>query len=313
MKDIIPAIDKSLLEKELTENKFVRNTNFGQNKIYFVTAQDSPNVMLEIGRLRELTFRDAGGGTGKNCDIDDYDTMENPYKQLIVWDPDHNEILGGYRFFICNTCTNTKNGYKNLATERLFQFSDNFINNYLPYMIELGRSFVQPQYQATSTRKILFALDNLWDGLGALVVDNPDMKYFFGKVTMYTHYNQRARDYILYFLYKYFGDNENLVYPKNPLKLSTMEDDIKHIFKGPTYEEDYKILSQNVRSLGENIPPLINSYMNLSPTMKMFGTVLNPHFGNVEETGIMVTLADMYKTKTDRYLTSYIEEKKTRG
>jgi len=310
MKDIIPPVDKSLLKKELTEDKFIRNTNFGQNKIYFVTSHNSPNVMREIGRLREHTFREAGGGTGKECDIDDYDTMENPYKQLIVWDPDHQEILGGYRYFLCNNIKKDIN--KQLATSRLFNLSKKFIKKYLPNMVELGRSFVQPQYQATSTRKILFALDNLWDGLGALVVDNPNIKYYFGKVTMYTHFNQRARDYILYFLYKYFGDKEKLVYPKNPLKINTTEKELKSIFKGPSYEEDYKTLSQNVRALGENIPPLINSYMNLSPTMKMFGTALNPNFGNVEETGIMVTLSDMYKTKTNRYLNSYIEEKKAR-
>lgn len=313
MKDIIPPVNKKILDEELTDSKFIRNTNFGQNKIYFITHHDSPNVMREIGRLREVTFREAGGGTGKDCDIDDYDTMEDSYTQLIVWDPDHKEILGGYRFFLCNHCNKDNEGYKRLATSRLFNLSDNFINNYLPNMVELGRSFVQPQFQATSTRKILFALDNLWDGLGALVVDNPQIKYFFGKVTMYTHFNQRARDYILYFLYKYFGDRDNLVYPKNPLKINTNIKELDQIFSGRSYEEDYKVLSQNVRDLGENIPPLINSYMNLSPTMKMFGTVLNPHFGNVEETGIMVALDDMYKTKTNRYLESYIIEKQQRN
>ncbi len=312
MKDIIRPVKKSLLKKELNKDKFIRTTNFGGNEIYFINHHDSPNVMREIGRLRELTFRDAGGGTGKDCDIDEFDTMEKPYTQLIVWDPDHQEILGGYRFFICKDIANNNKDYEKLATSELFNFSNKFINKYLPNIVELGRSFVQPKFQATSTRRILFALDNLWDGLGALVVDNPEIQYFFGKVTMYTHYNQRARDYILYFLYKYFNDNQKLVYPKEPLKINTNINELKRIFLGNSYEDDYKVLSQNVRALGETIPPLINSYMNLSPTMKMFGTSLNPHFGNVEESGIMVNFKDMYKTKTDRYISSYIKEKEKR-
>lgn len=308
MKNIIPPIDKSILERELTEDKFVRNTNFGANKIYSITSQDSPNIMKEIGRLREYTFREAGGGTGKEVDIDHFDDMPEPYRQLLVWDPDHHEILGGYRYIICSDLSDDFD-YSNLATSKLFHFSEKFKKSYLPNMIELGRSFVQPQFQSTKSRKMLFALDNLWDGLGALVVDNPSVKYFFGKVTMYTHFNQRARDYIIYFLEKYFGDQENLVYPKNPLKINLSEEELEALFCGNNYDENYRILSQSTRSLGENIPPLINSYMNLSPTMKMFGTANNPNFGNVEETGIMITIRDLYKTKVDRHVGSYRKEK----
>jgi hypothetical protein len=304
MKDIIPPVDRELLEAELSPERFVRDTNFGGNEIYAITHHNSPNVMKEIGRLREFTFRSAGGGTGKAMDIDDYDTMEDPYVQLIVWDPDHKEILGGYRYYFCKE--NGKEKIDNFATNRLFEFSDEFIEEYIPHMVELGRSFVQPRFQTTGgARKILFALDNLWDGLGALVVDNPEIKYFFGKVTMYTHFNQRARDYIIYFLHKYFGDKEHLVYPKKPLKINLPITELEETFQGPSYEADYKVLSQKVRALNENIPPLINSYMNLSPTMKMFGTVLNPHFGNVEESGIMIKVADLYRTKVDRHLSSY--------
>lgn len=313
MKDIIAPVDKSLLQEELSKDKFVRKTNFGGNEIYFVDFHNSPNVLREIGRLRELTFREAGGGTGKDCDLDEFDLMEDPYTQIIVWDPDHKEILGGYRFFICDNIAKIKNGYKKLATSELFNMSDEFITTYLPNMVELGRSFVQPQFQATSGRKMLFALDNLWDGLGVLVVDFPQIRYFFGKVTMYTHFEQRARDYILFFLYKYFRDKEKLVYPKNPLKINTDLKELNRILPGQSYEEDYKTLSQNVRALGENIPPLINSYMNLSPSMKMFGTSLNPGFGNVEETGIMIDYKDMYKTKIDRYISSYVNEKNQRS
>ena len=305
MHEIIPPVPKDLIIKELTPDKFVRTTNNAGNELYIVTYHDSPNLMQEIGRLRELTFRAAGGGTGKSVDIDNFDISENPYKQLIVWDPEKQDILGGYRFHICND-ESAVNIEKELATSKLFNFSEKFIKDYLPHVIELGRSFVQPSYQSTSrTSKGIYALDNLWDGLGTLVVNNPTKNYFFGKVTMYKNYNQRARNLILYFLEKHFPDHENLVIPKEPLKTNIDEKEMKRIFTGETYMEDYRILSQSVRAFGENIPPLINAYMNLSPSLKTFGTVNNPYFGNVEETAMMITINDLYAQKVERHIKGY--------
>lgn len=174
-------------------------------------------------------------------------------------------------------------------------------------MIELGRSFVHPLYQSTRMgRKSLFALDNLWDGLGALTVDNPEIKYFFGKVTMYTSFNMHARDMILYFMKKYFRDTENLVYPIHPLEIHIDENYMQSVFNGGNYDEDYRILSRNVRDLGENIPPLVNAYMSLSPSMRTFGTATNPGFGGVEETAILINIADVYEAKKLRHIATYI-------
>ena len=307
MKRIIPALPKELLLSELTEDKFVRKTNKGGNLLYIVNHENSPNLLREIGRLREVAFRAAGGGTGKDCDLDDYDSGENGYQQLIVWDPDQEEVLGGYRFLICNSDSCSEIGDVKLATAKLFNFSEEFKKDYLPHMIELGRSFVQPMYQSTNLRrKGLYALDNLWDGLGTLVLDHPQIKYFFGKVTMYLHYHQEARDMILFFLNKHFPDKDKLVVPKEPLRVVTKQDTLKAIFTGSDYVEDYKILSKKVRSLGESIPPLINAYMNLSPSMRSFGTVMNHSFGEVEETGIMITVNDLYKSKVERHLSNYV-------
>ena len=306
MKPIIPPVDRELIESELSEDKFLRETNNGNNYLYVIDHHDSPNVMLEIGRLRELTFRAAGGGTGKEVDIDIYDTSETPYKQLLVWDPLKREILGGYRFFICSQAKPDEDGECSLATTRLFKFSRKFKEYYLPYLIELGRSFVQPAYQSTNRHtKGIYALDNLWDGLGAIWMNNPGTKYFFGKVTMYTSYDRPARDLLLYFFKKHFPDPENLVTPYEPLNFETDENKLKSILTGKNYQEDYKILSQFVRSHGEVIPPLINAYMNLSPTMKSFGTAMNYHFGEVEETAVLVTLKDMYESKVERHLKTY--------
>ncbi len=310
MKEIVSKLPVELIEAELTADKFLRDTNKGGNQIYVITAQNSPNVMHEIGRLREITFRAAGGGTGEETDIDEYDTCEVPYQQLIVWDPDHKEILGGYRYILCNNYGLKSNGEPNLATEHLFHFSDKFKKDYLPYTLELGRSFVQPEYQSSKAgAKALFALDNLWDGLGALTVEHPEMKYFFGKVTMYTHFNIEARNYILCFLNKNFSDKEGLMTPKDEYKLNIDFAKYEMEFNNEDYKEDYKILSKNVRKFKENIPPLVNAYMNLSPSMKTFGTAVNDEFGGVEETGIIVTIADIYEAKKDRHIKTYVKRR----
>ncbi len=309
MEAIIPPVPKELIIKELTPDKFVRYTNYGRNHIYTFTHFDSPNLIIEIGRLREIAFRDAGGGTGKASDLDEFDVSEVPYRQLIVWDPVKEEILGGYRYFDCTRLKFEKDSHFHLATTELFNFSEQFINEYLPYTVELGRSFVVPDYQAIkSSRKGLFTLDNLWDGLGAIMIEDPNIKYFFGKVTMYTHYNQKARDILLYFMKKHFPDPEKLVTPIDSLQLTTSEEEMKALFTKNTYQEDYKILSQKVRELNETVPPLINSYMNISPTMKMFGTALNHEFGGVEETGILIKIEDIYDAKKHRHI-SNIETK----
>lgn len=314
MKDIVAPLPRKEIYAELTPDKLLRKTNKGGNEIYVVTYHDSPAIMHEIGRLREITFRDAGGGTGKETDIDDYDTGEKPYKQLIVWDPDAREILGGYRYQLCGEAPRDKDGNFKLATAGLFEFSQKFIDEYLPYSLELGRSFVQPAYQSSKAgAKALFALDNLWDGLGALTVDHPEIKYFFGKVTMYTHFHTEARNLIQYFFKKYFRDKENLVYPKKPVEFNIDYQAMEKLFVGKDYKEDYKILIQKVRSYGENVPPLINAYMNLSPSMKTFGTSINEKFGNVLETGIIVTIEDIYEIKVDRHIETYIKDKELGG
>jgi hypothetical protein len=306
MKEVIPPVDRELIENELTRDKFLRVTNNGNNELYIITHHDSPYAMREIGRLREITFRLAGGGTGLETDIDEYDIAEVPYKQLIVWDPQEKDILGGYRYIMGKEVSRDGNGVLNLATSPLFNFSEKFIKDYLPFMIELGRSFVQPAYQSSNrNKKSLYALDNLWDGLGAIWRNNPDYKYFFGKVTMYTSYNLEARDLILSFMNKHFRDDENLIRPFHPLAPLMDQIKINSILKSDKFQDDMKMLSQAVRSRGEVIPPLINAYINLSPTMKFFGTTLNPHFGDVEESAILITMTDMYKSKIERHVDSY--------
>lgn len=310
MVEIISKVDRSIIKNELNDNTFARRTNNGNKEIFIIDNHNAPNTVQEIGRLRELSFRDAGGGTGKPLDIDEYDIAETPFKQLIVWDPAEEEIVGGYRFL--EGYEILKSGFDNpkTPTSHLFALSDEFKRDYFPYTFELGRSFVQPLYQPNyNLRKGLYSLDNLWDGLGMLVVQQPQMNYYFGKITMYPEFNARARDLIHYFLEHYFGDKDKLVYPITELKYKTDISDFSSILAGNDYLADFKILNQNVRQLGENIPALVNAYMNLSKTMKYFRTSVNDRFGDVEETGILINISDIHEAKKERHLNHIIEER----
>ena len=310
MEPIIAPISVDILKSELTPAKKLRDTNKGHNEIYVITHHDSPNVMKEIGRLREEAFRDSGGGSGLSMDIDEFDTMDHPYQQLIVWDPDAEKILGGYRYILGPDIKLDENGQPLLATSHMFHFSKKFIEEYLPYTIELGRSFVAPEYQSSKAgTKALFALDNLWDGLGALCIEKPNMKYFFGKMTMYPEYNRQARDLIQHFLFKHFEDKDKLVTPMEPLKIETDKAYMDSILTEKEFKDDYKLLNAEVRRLGENIPPLVNSYMSLSPTMKTFGGGINHEFSEAEETCILITFDEIHEAKKARHIDSFINEK----
>ena len=307
--EIIQPIEKSVLKSELTPELQLRMTNKSNNEIYVVTAHDAPNVMKEIGRLREIAFREAGGGTGKDMDIDEFDTCENCYKQLIVWNPEAEEIIGGYRYILGTDWEYDDKGQPILATSHMFHFSEKFIKEYAPYTIELGRSFVSLPYQSSRMgAKSLFALDNLWDGLGALTVIKPNVKYFFGKMTMYPSYIRKGRDMILYFLKKHFDDKENLIIPMKPLEMETDPAEFDALFCENNFRGDYRILNREIRNLGYNIPPLVNAYMSLSPTMKLFGTAINYGFGDVEETGILIAVDEILEEKRVRHIDSYIKE-----
>lgn len=306
MKKIIDPIDRNLIKSELTPDKLLRQANKGENQVYVTDAFNSPNVMREIGRLREIAFRDAGGGTGLECDIDEFDTMDVPCRQLIVWDPAEEAIVGGYRF-ILGEDVRVKDGVPNIATAHMFRFSERFIKDLLPSTLELGRSFVATTHQSTrSNPKALYVLDNLWDGLGALTVIYPQIKYLFGKVTMYPSYGEECRDMLLGFLHKYFHDPDHLIYPIEELPSDSKTLKIQSMFTGNSFKDDYRILHHAIRERGRNIPPLVNAYMSLSPTMRVFGTAINHEFGDVEETGIFLKISDIFEEKKRRHIQTFL-------
>lgn len=305
MQPIIDKVDTHLILEELTPERFLRHTNKGDNEIYIVDAFNAPNTMREIGRLREIAFRDGGGGTGKECDIDEFDTMERPCQQMIVWNPQEKEIIGGYRFLLGEDME-IRDGVPNIAIAHMFNFSERFVRDYLPRTIELGRSFVTLEYQTTKAGpKAIYALDNLWDGLGALTVKYPQIDYLFGKFTMYPSYGAESRDILLGFLHKHFPDPDGLVTPIEPLETAADNPEIQALFTGNTFKEDLRILNHLIRESGRNIPPLVNAYMALSPTMRLFGTAINHEFGDVEETGIFFKLSEIFEEKKHRHIGTY--------
>jgi hypothetical protein len=302
MEKIMGKIPCEVLIQELQSVGKVRNTRKGDHEIYLLNYKNAPNTVQEIGRLREVTFRASGGGTGLSVDLDEFDTGDFAYEQLIVWSPEDQEIVGGYRFVFCSKAIDEL-GKIHLSTAQYFDFSSRFVDEYLPYTIELGRSWVQPNFQPTvNPRKGLFALDNIWDGLGVLVKEHPEIRYFFGKVTMYPNYDTQSRDYLLHFMHRFFPDREQLMVPKHPLQQNFDPTFINDQLGGLEFKDAFRVLNGLIRDKGEFIPPLVNIYMNLSPTMKTFGTAVNPEFGNVEETGILVTINDIFPDKKERHM-----------
>ncbi len=309
MKEIIEPVDRDVLKSELSPDKFLRPTNKSGNQIYIVTAHDSPHVMREIGRLRELSFRAGGGGTGEEIDTDKFDYMEKPYKQLIVWDPDAEQIIGGYRFLSGTDVKLKEDGQPAFVMSHLFNFNDKFIKEFMPHTIELGRAFVQPDYQTTKMgMKSLFALDNLWDGLGALIHSVKGAKYFIGKVTIYKDYPVRSRELIYEYLSKHFQDTDELIKPKNPVAVSAKTKKLaKTIFTEEKPADDYKLLIKAVRNEGENVPAMFNAYIGLTDTMRFFGSIQDHDFGSVYESGLLVIMDDLLETKKQRYIQPYVE------
>ena len=308
MKDLSIPIDRDLIKAELTDDKLLRTTNKAGNLIYLTTASESPNVMKEIARIRELAFRLCGAGSGKMFDMDAFDWAERPYKQLFVWDPQNEEIIGGYRLIFGNEVAINEDGQPDLVTASMYKFSQKFIDEFLPYTIELGRSFVHPDYQASKMgSKSLYSLDNLWDGLGAITVLRPDMKYFFGKVTVYPSYEEQARELIFTFLNKYFPDEDTLVEPIDPFIRPAFAADYAGLFAGGSFKEEYKILNGKVRERGVNIPPLVNTYMGLSAKMKSFGYAVCEELGGLIEFAIMVPIYEMYEEKKTRHIETFVD------
>ena len=303
---LIEPVSRKLLREELTTDRLVRPTRIGGNEVYIFTAFKAPNLMQEVGRLRELTFRDVGAGFGAPADIDHFDTDGNPCRQLIVWDPVDEEIIGGYRFNIFHQFKRKPLQDIPLVNKSLYSISNTFTSEYIPYIVELSRAFIQPKYQPNlAGRKGAFSLDNIWDGLGALVVKYPFIRYFFGRLTFFSNYDQTVRDLAFYFFAKHLQGNPALLRPKNPFEYPTPLSDLEKVISGSSIKEDFTRLHQAAKNHGTIIPPLVKSYFNVSGTLRVFEPVFDSYFSSSYAAAILVNIADVYPAFIKRYITPY--------
>ena len=303
---LIPPVDPAKIEAELALIPPLRPTNHSRNLIYAFKGPEAPATMLEIGRLREEAFRKFNGGTGLPLDVDPHDYDPDGYTQLIVWDPRERKIIGGYRYILGREVI-VQGTETNLASDEILLYSDIFITEYLPRCIELGRAFVRTDHQMKNgiSPKSIFALDNLWDGLGALMLRHPEYKYFTGIVTIFREYDRQARDLILYFLNTHFRGTPGLITPRNPNGYTTSLARLKDVIRGEDKKEDARALRHAVKELGETIPPLINAYMNLSDSMQVFGITRGMGPVNYEDIAIMIPIDAIEEDKKKRHLDSY--------
>lgn len=300
MQPIIPPVETALLMSEL-EGHLLRPSNKADNLIYDITAHECPNVMREIARLREISYREGGGSTGNEMDMDDMDTMTRPYHQLIVWDPENRQIVGGYRYLLGSEAE-IRDGQPYITSAHLFHYSERFIREFLPYSVEFGRAFVQPMYQKREMGvKALFALDNIWDGIGALLYNHPEIRYLFGKVTIYPDYNSTARELIYNYLDRFHRGDRTLFAPYHEEKVQT----IPTPFEGDDLDQNYHLLQHAVREQGTVIPPMFTAYLNITDHLMFMGNAINDELSNVYETGIMVSMDTVYAEKKERYMAPY--------
>ncbi len=309
MEKIIDPIPVELLKQELNENTFLSKTNKENNELYVVNYENAPNVLREVGRLREISFRSVDCGSGTACDIDHFDIEDKACFQLVLWNPDHEEIIGGYRFTRLKNASYRPDGQPYINSAKLFHFTQEFCDKYFPHALEMARAWVQPKYQSREMgTKSLYALDNMWDGIGALIANDPSIKYLMGKVSMFDTSPVPCLEAMIYFLEKFCGDKENLIKGINAYKVSDeRKAELDLLFNAETLNDNYTILNSYVTSMGDKVPPLIHSYLNLSPTMKTFGTVEDPNFGDCFDTEMIITVADIYPDKYQRYIQSAID------
>jgi hypothetical protein len=300
MSNIIDPVKKDLLISELTPDKLLKQTIKGGNEIYSFTIREGSNLMYEVARLREVSFRAAGCGTGEILDIDDYDINPPAYNQLIVWNPREQEIVGGYRYAVCSEYLNSLD---RLSMAHYFKFSNEFIKNYLPHGMELGRAWVNPAYQPSSgNRKSIFALDNLWDGIGAVLSKHNNVKYLYGKLTIPANYDTVARYLLLWILNHYFRDKYKLIDPAKQVNIPNVMKVSGNFLLKNDFERDFKLIAQYIRNLGYSVPPLVTAYTGLASKITTFGTTINPELNNSYETGLMIDIKDVYPSKMERYV-----------
>ena len=283
------------IEKELQSATYLGSTKHCNCDIYTFDGAQFPNLMREVWRLRNLSFGQVGvvlDDGAARCVAD----CDGSCRQLIIWDGAAGQIVGGYRYALGSVVAP-----RSLSFWQYYSLSPRFVNDYFPSAVELGRSFVSPEYKCGGERHAIYALDALWEGLGRVVVE-ADARYLFGRVTLYPSLGIRARNLIVGFMRYLFPQREALVSARVPLRVGLSRYRCRKLFVGETLTENYRILLSLVRRMHNVVPPIISSYMRLSPTMQTFDAYENRDLGDVAEVAIMLTVDDFYDNIKRRYL-----------
>ncbi|MGM5481554.1 MAG: GNAT family N-acetyltransferase [Nanobdellota archaeon] len=320
---IIDPVDKSLLEKEINDSTFCRMSSRNNDKELHILdplKHDLSYSLGEIGRLREHSFRAVGGGTGQSSDVDHFDyDPEHPYKQLIVWDPAEKEILGGYRF-INGKDVPKEHAQDFLASGIVFNLANTFKDKYLHDIIELGRSWVHPDYIIKHGEKGLgsFMLNNLFDGLSTLIVDEKP-KYFFGKVTLYpsedmAYFHQRNAMMNILSKHRSLEDKRPLLFAKQTVDNPPDAEKFRRISNPEnSFTEDYLRYRKITEKEGHDyMPPLLHTYLKISDDLKYLGIGQNEGFGNTEEVAILVPVDSVKPKYINKRIETYLAEKQQR-
>lgn len=283
--------------KHELENGLILGKTGDDKTIYLCSLEENNALYKEIGRLREITFRKVGEGTGKSYDTDEYDLY---YKHIILWDEKENLIVGAYRIGQSEHIKDIKKSY---YCETLFKFSDN-AKFLFKDTIELGRSFVRPKYWGT------YALDYLWFGIGAYISRYKNVKYMFGPVSISNSYSKDAKDMLVYFYNKYFGVNENLVRSNHRYVLSKNElKRLDTIFSASDYKENFKILKQSLATLGFSVPTLYKQYGELCDDggVKFLDFGVDPNFSNSLDGFLVVDISKIKEAKRQKYIDNFLK------
>ena len=296
MTPLADPVSVALLQRELRAQTPLLKLRGGKVCAYLLHGDNAPHLLREIGRVRELSFRAIGGGTGGALDLDPYDYGPCAYRQLILWAPQEQVVVGGCRV----RSTGTDGPSARVATEDLFAFSERFRERYGDALLDIGRLFVHPAFQARAGSQGIFTLDSIWQALAAVAVAD-GVRAFFGRVVFPKDYHPQVRDLTLALLQKHFAGDAQWVHPRVPAPRVTSDEALDHLLVGKTWREDMRLLRQFARARGAQVPALLRAYLGLSDRLRVFGTAADPDLGGIEETCLLIDVADVLEHKAARY------------
>ncbi|GAB1373115.1 lysophospholipid acyltransferase family protein [Candidatus Kapaibacterium sp.] len=291
-KTIIHPINKKILKSELNVSILLGYTNDGM-KIYLAEYETGPNIIKEIGRLRELTFRKVGEGTGKTIDMDIYDLY---YKHIVLWDDKELEIVGSYRLGIVSEIIENY-GPKGLYNSSQYKLSSTFVDK-IKNSLEVGRSFIQQKYWKSS------ALDYIWQGIGAYLSKNDKIEYLWGAVSISDTYPEIAKNLIISYYTKWYKGDFELVTPCLAFSQSSkLQNEVKEILCADNYIDDFKNLKNALKNMGLSVPVLYRRYTELAEYggAKFISWCIDVNFNNAIDGLIVVDLSMLKEEVKERY------------